>query len=127
MSHRRLAVSPPPYDIGINRQKDNPMLKAHKIALDPNNVQATQFAQHCGYARVAYNHALADFKQGLAEGNWRSHIDLSSWGTNRRIKKIAQSNRYWSVYHKNPKPSGLGAVKYLVSVGGWRQSSVELL
>ena len=39
------------------------MLKTHKIALDPNNVQATQFAQHCGYARVAYNHALVDFKQ----------------------------------------------------------------
>ena len=42
------------------------MLKTHKIALNPNNVQATQFAQHCGYARVAYNHALADFKEGLA-------------------------------------------------------------
>ena len=52
------------------------MLKTHKIALDPNNVQATQFAQHCGYARVAYNHALADFKAGLAKGDWRSHIDL---------------------------------------------------
>ena len=44
------------------------MLKAHKIALNPNNVQATQFAQHCGYARVAYNHALADFKAGLTKG-----------------------------------------------------------
>ena len=52
------------------------MLKTHKIALDPNNVQVTQFAQHCGYARVAYNHALADFKAGLAKGDWRSHIDL---------------------------------------------------
>ena len=52
------------------------MLKIHKITLDPNNVQATQFAQHCGYARVAYNHALADFKEGLDNGIWRSHIDL---------------------------------------------------
>ena len=52
------------------------MLKTHKIALDPNNVQATQFAQHCGYARVAYNHALVDFKAGLDSGVWRSHIDL---------------------------------------------------
>ncbi len=52
------------------------MLKTHKIALDPNNVQTTQFAQHCGYARVAYNHVLADFKAGLAKGNWHSHIDL---------------------------------------------------
>ena len=52
------------------------MLKTHKIALDPNNKQANQFAQHCGYARVAYNHALADFKEGLDEGVWRTHIDL---------------------------------------------------
>ena len=52
------------------------MLKTHKIALNPNNVQATQFAQHCGYARVAYNHALADFKAGLTEGDWHSHINL---------------------------------------------------
>ena len=52
------------------------MLKTHKIALDPNNVQATQFAQHCGYAHVAYNHALADFKAGLDNDVWRSHIDL---------------------------------------------------
>ena len=53
------------------------MLKTHKIALDPNNVQATQFAQHCGYARVAYNHVLADFKDGLATDEWRSHIELN--------------------------------------------------
>ncbi len=31
------------------------MLKTHKIALDPNHVMATQLAQHCGYAHVAYN------------------------------------------------------------------------
>ena len=53
------------------------MLKTHKIALNPNNVQATQFAQHCGYARVAYNHVLADFKEGLANGEWHSHIELN--------------------------------------------------
>ena len=53
------------------------MLKTHKIALDPNNVQATLFAQHCGYARVAYNHVLADFKAGLDENEWRSHVDLN--------------------------------------------------
>ena len=51
------------------------MLKTHKIALDPNNVQATQFTQHCGYARVAYNHAVADFKAGLANDEWHSHIE----------------------------------------------------
>ena len=58
-------------------RKTLPMLKTHKIALDPNNIQSTQFAQHCGYARVAYNHVLADFKAGLDEGQWRSHIELN--------------------------------------------------
>ena len=52
------------------------MLKTHKIALDPNNLQATQLSQHCGYARVAYNTALADFKTGLDIGQWRSHTEL---------------------------------------------------
>ena len=66
------------------------MLKTHKIALDPNNVQATQFAQHCGYARVVYNHVLADFKDGLDNGQWRSHIEL-----NRRFNAIKRDTYEW--------------------------------
>ena len=66
------------------------MLKTHKIALDPNNVQATQFAQHCGYARVAYNHVLADFKDGLATDEWRSHIEL-----NKRFNAIKRDTYEW--------------------------------
>jgi len=34
------------------------MLIAHKIALDPNNVQATYLKKACGVARFAYNWAL---------------------------------------------------------------------
>ena len=66
------------------------MLKTHKIALDPNNVQATQFAQHCGYARVAYNHVLADFKEGLANGEWHSHIEL-----NKRFNAVKREQYEW--------------------------------
>ncbi|RKU10741.1 transposase, partial [Candidatus Poribacteria bacterium] len=66
------------------------MLKTHKIALDTNNVQATQFAQHCGYARVAYNHALADFKAGLANGEWHSHIEL-----NKRFNSVKREQYEW--------------------------------
>ena len=66
------------------------MLKTHKIALDPTNVQATQFAQHCGYARVAYNHVLADFKDGLANDEWRSHIEL-----NKRFNAIKRDTYEW--------------------------------
>ena len=76
MQTQRLLGSPATHCMGIERRKDNPMLKTHKIALDSNNVQSAQFAQHCGYARVAYNHALADFKAGLDEGDWRSNLDL---------------------------------------------------
>lgn len=36
---------------------------AHKIALDPNNVQATYFARASGTARFAYNWALAEWQR----------------------------------------------------------------
>ena len=39
------------------------MIVAHKIALDPNNVQATYFAKAAGVARFAYNWALAEWKR----------------------------------------------------------------
>jgi putative transposase len=39
------------------------MLKAHKIALNPNNKQKTYFAQASGTARFAYNWALAEWKK----------------------------------------------------------------
>ena len=39
------------------------MILAHKIALDPNKVQATYFARACGVARFAYNGALAEWKR----------------------------------------------------------------
>jgi putative transposase len=39
------------------------MLIAHRIALDPNNAQATYFARASGVARFAYNWALAEWKR----------------------------------------------------------------
>ena len=39
------------------------MLIAHRIALDPNNVQATYLARAAGTARFAYNWALAEWKR----------------------------------------------------------------
>ncbi len=39
------------------------MLIAHKIALDPNNVQATYFARASGTARFAFNWALAEWQR----------------------------------------------------------------
>lgn len=39
------------------------MLIAHKIALNPNNVQATYFARAAGTARFAYNWALVEWQR----------------------------------------------------------------
>lgn len=54
------------------------MLIAHKIALDPNNVQATYFAKAAGTARFSYNWALAE------------------WG---------RQYEAWKTDHRRPKPS----------------------
>ena len=48
------------------------MNRTHKITLAPSWKQGVLFAQHAGYACIAYNHALADFKAGLDEGEWRN-------------------------------------------------------
>ena len=53
------------------------LLRSQKIRLNPNNKQATRMSQNCGYARVAYNHALADFKDRLDNGEFRSAAELS--------------------------------------------------
>jgi len=42
------------------------MLIAHRIALDPNNMQATHLARAAGVARFAYNWALAEWKRQFA-------------------------------------------------------------
>ena len=55
----------------------NIMLKTHKIALDTNNKQHRWFAQQCGYARFADNHALADFKAELNDDNFLSAAALN--------------------------------------------------
>ena len=39
------------------------MLIAHRVALDPNNTQATHLARAAGTARFAYNWALAEWKR----------------------------------------------------------------
>ena len=52
------------------------MVKTHKIALKPNKAQATLFSKNCGYARVAYNHALNVFKAGLDNDEFKSLYTL---------------------------------------------------
>lgn len=55
------------------------MMIAHKIALNPNNKQATHFAQAAGVARFAYNWALTE---------WQSQYE--AWKTDNALKKPSQ-------------------------------------
>lgn len=41
-------------------------------ALNPSDRQATALTQHAGYARVAWNHAVANVKAGLDAGEFRN-------------------------------------------------------
>ena len=52
------------------------MILAHKIQLDPNNVQQTYFAKACGVARFAYNWALAEWKRHYEAGEKVSEAQL---------------------------------------------------
>ena len=54
------------------------MYKSQKIALNVNNKQRSWFVQQCGYARFAYNHALADFQSEKAKGNFLSVSELNT-------------------------------------------------
>ena len=52
------------------------MILAHKIALDPNRVQATYFAKACGIARLAYNFGLAEWKEQYEMGGRPNELQL---------------------------------------------------
>ena len=49
---------------------------AHQIELVVNNKQISRLRQHRGAARVAFNHALRDFKAGLDANEWRGDRTL---------------------------------------------------
>ena len=52
------------------------MKKSHRIALAPTPEQERAFGQHAGYARLAYNWAVAEIKAGLDVGEWLSDKTL---------------------------------------------------
>ena len=68
------------------------LIKTHRIALVTNNRQATLLARHAGFARFAYNSALADFKAGLDHGEWRRDRTLQ-----RRFNAVKKELAPWSV------------------------------
>lgn len=60
------------------------MLIAHKIALDPNNAQATYMARAAGTARFAYNWALAEWKRQYEAWKADNSLPKSSQAALRR-------------------------------------------
>ena len=68
------------------------LIKTHRIALVTNNRQASLLARHAGFARFAYNSALADFKAGLDQGEWRRDRVLQ-----RRFNAVKRELAPWSV------------------------------
>ncbi len=72
------------------------MILAHKIALDPNNVQATYLKKACGVARFAYNWALAEWKRQLEA--WKADNSLpkpSQAALRRQLNAIKREQFPW--------------------------------
>jgi putative transposase len=72
------------------------MLIAHRIALDPNNVQATYFARAAGTARFAYNWALAEWKRQYEA--WKANPSLpkpSQQSLRRQLNAIKREHFPW--------------------------------
>jgi putative transposase len=69
---------------------------AHQIALAPNDVQATYFAQAAGVARFAYNWALAEWKRQY--GLWKDDNALSKpsqYALRRQLNSIKGKQFPW--------------------------------
>jgi putative transposase len=72
------------------------MLIAHKIALDPNNVQATYLACAAGVARFAYNWALAEWnRQHIARRTDPAQPGPSQLSLRRQLNAIKRQQFPW--------------------------------
>ncbi|PSR35939.1 MAG: transposase [Sulfobacillus thermosulfidooxidans] len=72
------------------------MIVAHKIALDPNNQQATYLAKAAGTARFAYNWALAEWQRQYEA--WKAHHSLpkpSQQSLRRQLNAIKRDQFPW--------------------------------
>ena len=72
------------------------MLIAHRIALDPNNVQATYLARAAGVARFAYNWALAEWQRQFAAHQADPALPLpSQFSLRRQLNAIKRQQFPW--------------------------------
>jgi len=79
--------------------------KTHKITLNPTFKQRRWFAQQCGYARFAYNRALADFKTGLDNDTFQSWQTLNN--------TFNQTKRSYEWTQAQDQRAALYAIKHL--------------
>ena len=70
------------------------MLTAHRVALDPNDVQATYFAKACGVARFAYNWALGQWQEQYEENQKDSTKSRPSEGALRRYLNSIKKEQF---------------------------------
>ncbi len=70
------------------------MLTAHKIALNPNNAQATYFARASGTARFAYNWALAEWQRQYEAWKADNSLPQPSQRALRRQLNALKRERY---------------------------------
>ena len=72
------------------------MLIGHRIALDPNNVQATYLARAAGVARFAYNWALAEWQRQFAAHQADPALPLpSQFSLRRQLNAIKREQFPW--------------------------------
>ncbi len=72
------------------------MLIAHKVALDPNNFQATYWSRAAGTARFAYNWALAEWKRQYEA--WKADNGLpkpSQAALRRQLNEVKRERFPW--------------------------------
>ena len=70
------------------------MLKSHKIALNPNNTQATYFVRASGTARFAYNWALAEWGRQYREWKINNSLPKPSQAALRRQLNAIKMEQY---------------------------------
>jgi putative transposase len=70
------------------------VLISHKIALDPNQAQATYFAKGCGVARVAWNWALEEWQRQYAAAKADPTMARPSESALRRLLNSLKDERF---------------------------------
>lgn len=80
-------------------------LKTHKIALRPNVAQVRWFQSQCGYARFAYNNALANFKSDLKSDAFGSFITLNN--------RFNQTKKEYAWIKEQDQRAALYAIRHL--------------